>query len=141
VALGAPAYLIDKSALARLRHPTVASTLAPLLRAGHIAITRILELEVLFSSRSHRDFEAVRTELRGYSSVPIHQSDFDRAVDVMGLLALRGHHRAAGLADLLQAAVAERNELTLLHYDADFELIAAVTGQSMQWVVPRGSVA
>jgi len=31
--------------------------------------------------------------------------------------------------------------VVLLHYDADFELIAAVTGQPMHWVVPRGSIS
>ncbi len=38
------------------------------------------------------------------------------------------------------AAAAERAELTVLHYDADFDLIATVTGQEMEWVTPRGSV-
>lgn len=28
----------------------------------------------------------------------------------------------------------------MLHYDADFDLISAVTGQRSQWVVPAGSV-
>jgi hypothetical protein len=28
----------------------------------------------------------------------------------------------------------------VLHYDADFDLIASVTGQRCQWVVPAGSV-
>ena len=45
-----------------------------------------------------------------------------------------------GIPDLLIAAVAERNALTVLHYDKDFDLIAKVTGQSMEWVVPAGSV-
>jgi predicted nucleic acid-binding protein len=45
-----------------------------------------------------------------------------------------------GLADLLIAAVAERASLCLLHYDADFEAVAAVTGQVTRWVVPRGSL-
>jgi hypothetical protein len=30
--------------------------------------------------------------------------------------------------------------LTMLHYDADFDLIASVTGQPCEWVVPPGSV-
>jgi hypothetical protein len=30
--------------------------------------------------------------------------------------------------------------LVVLHYDADFDLVAAVTGQTVQWVVPRGTV-
>jgi hypothetical protein len=42
--------------------------------------------------------------------------------------------------DLLIAAVARREHVTVLHYDSDYELIAQVTGQSMAWVVPRGDV-
>lgn len=47
-----------------------------------------------------------------------------------------GQHRGAGLPDLLIAALAERAGLPVVHYDADFDQIAAVTGQPMQWVVP-----
>jgi predicted nucleic acid-binding protein len=35
--------------------------------------------------------------------------------------------------------VAEAHDLTVLHYDADFELIADVTGQPQEWIVPRGT--
>lgn len=38
------------------------------------------------------------------------------------------------------AAAAERAGLTVLHYDADYHLIAEVTGQPVEWVVERGSV-
>jgi predicted nucleic acid-binding protein len=48
--------------------------------------------------------------------------------------------RSVGLPDLLIAAVAERERVTVLHYDADYEIIAKVTGQAIRWVVPRGSV-
>jgi len=48
--------------------------------------------------------------------------------------------RAVGLPDLLIAAVAERERVTVLHYDSDYELIAQVTVQSVQWVVPSGTV-
>lgn len=43
------------------------------------------------------------------------------------------------MPDLLIAATAERHDVTVLHYDADFDLIAEVTGQLTRWVVPRGS--
>lgn len=78
--------------------------------------------------------------IRAFSSVTMRQEDFDRAADVMALLARNGKHRAAGIADLLIAACAERARLTLLHYDADFDAVASITGQSVEWVVPRGSV-
>ena len=29
--------------------------------------------------------------------------------------------------------------MTVLHYDADFDTIATVTRQDVEWVVPRGS--
>jgi len=28
----------------------------------------------------------------------------------------------------------------VLHYDHDYDVIAEVTGQAMEWVVPRGSI-
>jgi predicted nucleic acid-binding protein len=105
-----------------------------------VAVSGVLELEVLYSARGHADFVATRQELRGYPRLEIEESDFERAADVLELLARRGRHRSAGLPDLLQAAVAERHGVTLLHYDADFDFIGAATGQAVEWVVPRGSV-
>jgi predicted nucleic acid-binding protein len=68
------------------------------------------------------------------------QADFDRGLQLMEELARLGLHRAVGLPDLLIAALALRVRLTVLHYDADYDLVAAVTGQATEWVVPRGSV-
>jgi predicted nucleic acid-binding protein len=45
-----------------------------------------------------------------------------------------------GLPDLLIAAVAERERVTVLHYDGGYDRIAQVTGQPVRWVVPRGTV-
>jgi len=68
------------------------------------------------------------------------QADFDRAAAVLAELADRGLHRAVGIADLLIAACAERSGLIVLHYDSDYERVAAITGQPTEWVAPRGSV-
>ena len=38
------------------------------------------------------------------------------------------------LPGLLIAACAERAGLTVLHYDADYDRIAKLTGQAVQWV-------
>ena len=56
----------------------------------------------------------------------------DRAVAVQSALAERGQHRAPSIPDLLIAAAAELAELTVLHLDKDFELIAALTGQPLE---------
>ena len=42
------------------------------------------------------------------------------------------HQRGRKLPDLLIAAAAEANGLTVLHYDADFDRISAVTGQRLR---------
>ena len=41
-------------------------------------------------------------------------------------------HRAPSIPDLLIAATAERAQLTVLHLDKDFELIAGITGQAVE---------
>ena len=56
----------------------------------------------------------------------------DRAVELQSVLAERGHHRAPSVPDLLIAATAELAELTVLHVDEVFELIAEVTGQPVE---------
>jgi predicted nucleic acid-binding protein len=56
----------------------------------------------------------------------------EQALDMQGILAQRGHHRAPAVPDLLVAAIAELADLTVLHVDKDFELITAVTGQSLE---------
>ncbi len=53
----------------------------------------------------------------------------DRSVEVQSALAERGQHRAPSIPDLLIAATAALAELTVLHLDKDFELIAQLTGQ------------
>ena len=72
--------------------------------------------------------------------VPTHQVDWERAAEVMVLLARAGKHRSVGRYDAVLAAVAERAGLTVLHYDRDFETIASVTGQPVQAVAPFGSL-
>lgn len=137
----APRYLADTSALGRMRRPAVERVLAPLIMAGDVATCGIVDLELLWSARDPRELAAIRAErAQSFPAVPTEEVDFDRAADVMETLALAGRHRAASIPDLLLAAIAERNGLTILHYDRDFEFIAAVTGQPAEWVVPRGSV-
>ena len=134
-------YLADKSALARMPNAIVSARLRPLIEAGEIATCGIVALEVLWSARSPQDLRDTRQELqRSLSWVPTTEADFQRALDVMQMLTDAGRHRDAKIPDLVLAAVAERAGLTVLHYDHDFDAIASVTGQPMEWIVPSGSV-
>lgn len=133
-------YLVDKSALARMTITQVQERVAPLIEAGEAATCSVIDLEVLYSARNHEEHERIRSRrLLAYERVPLSQDVFDRAVEVQGLLARKGHHRLP-IPDLIVAAAAEAAGLTVLHYDADFDRIAEVTGQPTEWVVPRGTV-
>ncbi len=134
-----PLYLADKSALARLGHQTVADRLGPLLVEGLVATCPIIDLEVLYSARSLADYEAILAERRALPCLPLTKEITDRAMDVQHRLARKGRHRLA-LPDLLIAAVGEINDLTVVHYDADYDRIAEISGQRVEWVVPRGSL-
>jgi hypothetical protein len=59
---------------------------------------------------------------------------------VQSAFAQRSQRRIAQASDLLTAATAELNGLTVLHYDQDYDAIAQVTGQPAMWAVPAGSV-
>jgi hypothetical protein len=59
---------------------------------------------------------------------------FSRAEHVQQLLTETGKHRSAGPVDLLIAATAERERLTILCEDRDFETVAAVTRQPVRLV-------
>lgn len=136
------AYLADTSALARLRHQTVAAALAPLIEAGLVATCAVIDSKLSWATRSGAEFDQLRADrTAGYEWLPIEDGDWRRALDVQSMLWHTGRVRAVGFPDLLIAAVAEREQLTLLHYDSDFEMITDVTGQSARWVVPRGSVS
>lgn len=136
-----PRYLADKSALVHMRNPAVATRLNPLILSGEIATCGVVELEVLYSARSERDLIEIRAERTiAFPRVVMSEQDFARAEDVMSDLARRGHHRAVSLPDLLIAAAAERADLTVLHYDADYDIITSVTRQRVEWVAPKGTL-
>ena len=135
-------FLADKSALTRREtRPEVREALEPLLLAGEIATCGIVDLELLYSATSRATYRALFEALRGMPRAPLDELCVGRALEVQAMLAERSQHRAVPLPDLLVAACAENADLAVLHYDADFERIAELTGQPTQWIVPRGSVA
>jgi predicted nucleic acid-binding protein len=133
-------YLIDKSALARMPLEPVRERLAPILEGGLAATCAIIDLEILYSARNHEEHDKLRRRRAlAYESVSVTEDVLQRAIAVQGALARRGQHRVP-IPDLIIAATAEAAGLTVLHYDADYDLIAEVTRQRVEWVVPRGSV-
>lgn len=130
-------YLIDTSALVRLlRKDAAAQGWDEAANAGLIAICPITQLEFLNSARSlavrQEHVEAFRDL---FCWVPIIDQVYERAAQTQEQLTRRGEHRSAGAVDLVLAATAELHDLALLHQDRDFDCIAAVTGQPMQWLI------
>ena len=132
-------HLLDTSVLTRLREPTVREAIEPLVALGQLARAGISDLEVGFSARNGAEWDRLADALRAFELVETSAEHVRRAKQVQRLLASK-HQRGRKLPDLLVAAAAEAGALTVLHYDADFDLIAAATGQSCEWVVPAGSV-
>jgi len=118
----------------------VARRLGPLFLAGEVASCGIVDLELLFSARSSADYLAILSDRRSLPRAEVGEAGIERAVEIQTALARHGQHRGVAIPDLLIAAAAEAASLTVLHYDADFDRVAEVTGQPTEWVVPRGRV-
>jgi predicted nucleic acid-binding protein len=109
---------------------------------GDIGTCAMVTLELLQSARNGQEFDERRVQVAELPQCPIGAKEWARAIDVYRELAHQGgaHQRSVGHADLLIAAAAESAGVELLHYDEDFERIAAITRQPTRWIVPRGSL-
>ncbi|BAU84809.1 ribonuclease vapC [Streptomyces laurentii] len=138
--MNAALYLIDTSALARfMRGDAEQYGWDQAAAAGLIATCPVTELEFFYSARSAADRARGVEDMRLlFGWAPVDDRAYDRAWQVQEALTRQGKHRSAGAVDLVVAATAELQGLTLLHCDHDFECIAAVTGQPLQWYGPEG---
>ena len=118
-------FLLDKSAYARWHQPAVAAQLNQLLREDLLCIARPSVLEIGFSARSASDYRELIADIGAAMRVlEVDEAISRRAQELQERLTHRGWHRAPGPVDLLLAATAIEHEVTLLHLDKDFELIA-----------------
>lgn len=141
MALTPATWLVDKSVLARVAVPAVADAVLPRMQSGRVGVALVTELEVGYSARSGADYETTRQELLDLLipvAMPVRAEE--RARELQRDLVRRGQHRGVSVADLVLAAIADIEDLTILHYDTDFDLISDVTGQPAEWVVERGSI-
>ncbi len=132
-------HLLDTSVISRLAEPSVRAVVDPLTEAGQLGRAGITDLEVGYGSRNAREWDQDMEALSVFKPVETTADHIQRARQVQRLLASRSQ-RGRKIPDLLIAAAAEEAELIVLHYDADFDLIAKTTGQRCQWVVPVGSI-
>ena len=132
--------LVDTSALIMARrHPEAADWLRSGILANAIAICDQVALEFLRGARNAGEFVAYEDTLAAFPWFRIEPADWDRAREVFRSLAAvtGGYQKSVPIPDALIAAVAERHNVCVVHFDQDFDRIAAITGQDCRWVIQR----
>jgi predicted nucleic acid-binding protein len=134
-------YLADTSVFVlRQRHRQVADRFADLLIDGRLAVCQMSALEHLNSAPDPDTYTRLWGALQGHRWFDVTAAAMDRAMEIHRAMGARSQHRNFSLPDLIIAATAEMHGATVLHYDRDYDRIAAVTGQPTEWVAPAGSI-
>jgi predicted nucleic acid-binding protein len=137
--------LLDNSAWTRLSDTALpagrADEIADALESGSIAACLPFMLEAGYSARTAREHDQLFAELLALPQYHLDDAAERRALDAQAQLARVGHHRLPPV-DLLIAALADRHDLGVLHYDHDYDLIAEKTdlGFESVWLAPRGTL-
>jgi len=132
-------HVVDTSVLTRLGVRSVRTAIEDRAAAGRLARAGISDLEIGFSARSAPEWDRLLGALDAFELIETTADHVARARQVQRLLAAK-HQRGRKIPDLLVAAAAEQRGLAVLHYDADFDRIATLTGQRCEWVVAAGTV-
>jgi predicted nucleic acid-binding protein len=136
--------LWDTSALiAAVRDPEVAKDLGQALGDDEVAITEPVLLEYLNGARNLTEYDRFETRLRAARLLETTPADWKRALEVHRRLAASGagHQRSVSLVDLIVAAVAEHARCAIVHFDDDYERIAALTRQPTRPLARSGGPA
>ena len=139
--MAATIYLADTSVLVQQgRHASVLDRYQRLLVQGRLGICQMVAMEFLNNAPDPRGYEKIWASLQIHRWLEVTTEVMDRALDVHRRLGAVNQHRNFSLPDLIIAATAERHGVTVLHYDDDYDRIAAITGQPVEWIAPRGSL-
>jgi predicted nucleic acid-binding protein len=137
--------LLDNSAWSNLNSERLdderRTEIVDLMTRGVIATCLPFMLEIGYSAQSVADYLTMMTNFDRLPQVLITPTVEERARQAQRELAAIGHHRLAPL-DILIAACAHEAEAGVLHYDRDYDILAARTSLefSSVWVAPAGSL-
>jgi predicted nucleic acid-binding protein len=134
-------HLLDNSAWSRRRKPGARDRIGAALEAGAIATCLPFLLEVGYSAQSGEDHDALISRLQLLPRIELGPDVERLALRAQSELAVVGHHRLAP-ADLMLAACAHHSGHGVLHYDRDYDVIAAHTSLEFEseWVAPAGTL-
>jgi predicted nucleic acid-binding protein len=123
------------------RFPGLASWFNLQVAAGRVLVCELVILELVRLTPNETRAREVATRLMAFGAIPMPGMLWDRAREVQLRLASREDHRRVPPADLLLACTAEQANVPLVHYDRDYERIAAVSDLQQSWFVPDGALA
>lgn len=140
-------FLVDNSVIQRLQKPAVREAWERLRLRGEIATCLPTLLEAGFSARSEGDHRRlVGLEQRAKIVLPPTDQTVRVALEIQSALFAAGLGRAVGVSDIQIAATAichstPERPVVVVHYDADFDHVAAVDARlRSEWVVAQGIV-
>lgn len=138
---GGKRFIADNSVWQRASKPAIAAIFGQAVRGGQIATCAVVRLEVLWSTRNLPEFDPVSRSLSALDNYPVTAAHWRAAEGAMRRLMEIGCHRSVGFPDLLIAAVAESNDLGVLHYDSDFERLEkrGIFRIHTPWAAERGT--
>lgn len=137
--------LLDNSAWSRILDGAVdeerAETVAGWIEQRYLATSLPFLLEAGYSARSAADHQALMAQFDLLPRIHIDRGTERLALQAQRELALVGHHRLAP-TDLLIAACAHEAGAGVLHYDGDYDIIAARTSLQFEseWLGPPGTL-
>lgn len=137
--------LLDNSAFVRLASPQIeerrVEEIADAIEQRRVGVCLPFLLEAGYSARSATDHDELLRELMALPMLHIDSEVERRALDAQRQLARAGHHRLPPV-DLIISALADRYGVGVLHYDHDYDTLAAKTDLRFTsvWLARRGSL-
>lgn len=108
---------------------------------GHVLVAAPIVLELVRGAPNPAAAQQTAERLDAVGSVAITEATWRVASSVQLALARSGDHRRVPIVDLLLGAAGIESGVPVLHYDADFERMAAVAELEHRWLAPRGALA
>ncbi len=137
--------LLDNSAWVRLGDAALSDErvleLGAAIEDGRVAVCLPFILEAGYSARNAREHEELLAELSALPHLAIDEAVEQRAIERQRQLARVGHHRLPPV-DLLIAALADRHDVGVLHYDHAYDVLAERTELQFEsrWLAPAGTL-
>lgn len=122
------------------RRPDLAIWFNREVAAGHVLVCDLVIVELVRLAPNAPRAADLAERLAAFASVAMPGALWPRARRLQQDLAAAGRHRGVPPADLLIAAAALESDVELLHYDADYEEIGAVSALRHRWLVARGEL-